>query len=679
MDKENLTTHITEEDVDYVEKEFARTPRPLSLAEIAEKLAYHKTANQRTKDVKKYDPSCQYETGDSIYKEYDESLPVSSKTVEHFTGAVVFQVVSKTYYKEFKCEMLEVDYTGGGLFRKYIDYMKKTKTQVLLPSNLDGKAMAPEVMEKEADPRLNYLPMTERDIRSIERNLKATIAKSPKFFNWNDYWQLLERQIDIPDEKIKDIENHIQETKESAATEDIVKTYFGLEASHDQYELYCLSLNYTLDKKFKKDFLFVSPLNWGKWHLKNIVNSYLDGLPLSAPSVKLPEMEEAEKPQMSTFNTFPLKVYLTWREVLSGGIKVPRSLNKDLSHAREYTFTDTEEGKSYIVYYYPSLNIFVGLKEFFASNNISQGTSLTLERNGPVHFNFWVKKSKKKLTVVKLSYAASEDKFRDEGEEAFSFSMPNKIIYLEREILHRLLPLYEQRDAMDLGQLLILIFKNFGLEANDYPLHFLRAYHLVDVLKQTTQEEVEATLLNSPDFYKSEKKKGIFFYRAPVEVKEEAAAEFPAAPLEAPLPEIPPEEIPAVEVRMEAEGVFPPLEVPLPYEEKPRKEEVPPHKKEKPARKKRVRAEGERAPRVRKSERKVIEERIEIEESAQEALSAVKEEEEKIGARAERAEVREKGKKEEFKPLAPKEPKFGIFAEKLKTALDKKKKEEKKK
>ena len=40
--------------------------------------------------------------------------------------------------------MLEVDYTGGGTFRKYIDYMKKTKTQVLLPSNCGGANAAPQ-------------------------------------------------------------------------------------------------------------------------------------------------------------------------------------------------------------------------------------------------------------------------------------------------------------------------------------------------------------------------------------------------------------------------------------------------------------------------------------------------------------------------------------------------------
>ncbi|MEW5900719.1 MAG: hypothetical protein AB1715_04570, partial [Acidobacteriota bacterium] len=67
----------------------------------------------------------------------------------------------------------------------------------------------------------------------------------------------------------------------------------------------------------------------------------------------------------------------------------------------------------------------------------------------------------------------------------------------------------------------------------------------------------------------------------------------------------------------------------------------------------------------------VIEERIELAESEMEALAAVKEKEE---AEGEEAAAREK--KEEIKPSVQKETSFGFFAEKLKSALSKKKKEE---
>jgi hypothetical protein len=96
----------------------------------AQKVAFAKTAGQRTQAVKKYDPNCVYEKGDFIYKDYDEPLTVGSKSVEHFQGAVILEVVGRTFYKHFNCDMLEVDYPGGGVFRKYVDYMKKTKTQV---------------------------------------------------------------------------------------------------------------------------------------------------------------------------------------------------------------------------------------------------------------------------------------------------------------------------------------------------------------------------------------------------------------------------------------------------------------------------------------------------------------------------------------------------------------------
>jgi len=676
MDQENNLTQITEDNLAYIEKEFAETLRPFSLPEITEKLAFQKTANQRVQDVVKYDPNSKYEIGDQIYKEYDESLTVNSKTIEHFKGAVVLKVVNKLYYRDFQCEMLDVDYTGGGLFRKYIDYMKKTKTQVLLPSNCEGKALAPEKMEKADDPRLSELPMTDRDIKTLGKNLRAALSKADKFFSWNDYWQLAKNQVSIPEEKIKDLEKHIQETRQSATTEELVNKFFGLEASHNLFEITCLSLNYLLEKKYKKEFVFVSPVNWGKWHLKSILNSFLDGLPLAASVAELPAMEGTEKPQLSTFHDFPLKIYLTWREVLSGGLRVPKSLNKELSHAREYTFFDAEEGKSYTVYFYPSDCFFLGLKDFFLTNNIPQGTSLTLERKNPYQFNFWLKKSKKKISVPQLSYDPKEDKFNDTGEEAFTFALPNKIIFLEKETLVRLLPLHVQKDERDLRELLILVFKNFGLESDDHSLHFLRAYHLVDILKQTTQDDVEATLLNSPEFTSSEKKKGIFFYQEPMKAVEEAKPGIPAEIIEIPGSEAIPEAI-REEVLASGEVEMPEEAEPAPFRaeavEKVRIE-APAAAKEKLVRRKKPKAEGDRVSKPRKSERRVIEEKIELAESEQEALSAIKEKE----AGAEREELAAKEKKEEFRQVAPKETSFGVFAEKLKSALDKKKKKDKK-
>ena len=76
---------------------------------------------------------------------------------------------------------------------------------------------------------------------------------------------------------------------------------------------------------------------------------------------------------MSIVRIFPIKVYLTWSEFLSGGVKVPRSSHKALSHAREYTFTDPEEGKSYTLYYFPNQNFFLGLRDFYSNTTSPRG------------------------------------------------------------------------------------------------------------------------------------------------------------------------------------------------------------------------------------------------------------------------------------------------------------------
>ncbi len=125
MNNQAFTTLIKEEDLLFLEKMLEREKKPFSLAEMAERLAFQKTAGQREQPVLKYDPACRYEVGDLIYKEYDELLTIGAKQAELFQGGVVLKVIKKTYYPSYNCEILEVDYTGGGLFRKYFDYMKR--------------------------------------------------------------------------------------------------------------------------------------------------------------------------------------------------------------------------------------------------------------------------------------------------------------------------------------------------------------------------------------------------------------------------------------------------------------------------------------------------------------------------------------------------------------------------
>lgn len=696
MDKENEQTQITENDLSFLEKELLQSNKAFTLEQLTQKVAFKKTSSQLKQEVKIYDPSCVYEKGDLILKEYDEPLLVSSKGAEHFKGSVVLRVLDKSSLDSFDYEMLEVGYSGGGTFRKHIDYMKKTKTQVLLPSNWGKKELEAQKLQKEEDPRLDKVPMTDKDIKKLGKNLAKALTKSDTFFHWNEFWQLNQKRIDIPGKKVDEIKKLFRESSQSLSTTDLSSRVFKKDITKDLFDLYCLSLNYTLEKKHKKSFVFVSPEDWGKWHLKEILDGLFKDLPLSAPSAKIPPLDKESLKEVTSTQKFPLKIYLTWREIISGGIKVPKCVKRSLADFREYTFTDDEEEKDYTVYYYPSPGVFLGLKEFYAKNNVPQGASLTLEKKEPGKITFWLKKSKKKISVPQVTYDPKKDRFSETGEEAFTYSLPNKIIHLERDTLEKLCKLYDQRAKLDLKELLILIFNYFGLEGETLFLHNLRAFHLVDVLKQTSVEDVEKVLLSSSEFTRSEKKKGIFFYTEKIRTEAEAApdeekemASEMASPVEkaevlgeahlaigtieseVPAPVVE-EEIIVVEEEAEEEPEKPeeepelaePLEPPAKEKAEAKKKEPPPKKKKKERRK----IEGEAAPRRRKGEKRFIEERIEQEEFEMEALAAVKAKREK---EAELIAEREKKKKEEYKTPVTEKPTFGIFAEKLKSALDK--------
>ena len=704
----NENTTITEKDLAFIKDEFAVLSTALTLQELAQKLAYKKNASQLNQEVKKYDPYCRYEINDLICKEYDEPLMVSSKGVEPFKGLVVLKVIQKIVYPNFDCEMLEVDFTGGGTFRKHIDYMKKTKTQVLLPSSMEGKALDPEKIKKEEDPRMRELPMTEKDLRTLEKNLGAALSKSDEFFSWNNLWQLSQRQIKIPENTVKKIETRLQQAKQSMATTDIITNIFKVEPSDDKFDLYCLSLNYNLEKKYKKRFIFVSPINWGKWSLKETLNSFMKDIPLAAPRAKLPPLDFEAKSSAQKPQKFPLKAYLTWREVLSGGVTIPKALNKELSGAREYIFTDAESGDQYTTYYYPKHNVFLGLSDFYKKNMVTQGASLTIEKKELTHFKFTLKKSKKKISAPLVTYDPKKDRFSTDGEESLTSSLPNKIIYLESATLSKLFTLYKNKEKLNLQELLILIFKNFGMEGEALSLHFQRAFHLLDMLKHTTLEDVETILCSSHEFIRSEKKYALFLYLEKIKSEdeieklpadeEEILKPFPVGRLEEAeeeegLPEIgtvgeieTPEvileesipekkEVPK-KVKKIAAAPEPPAEV---TPEKPLEIKPPEPKKEKEPKKKKhkVKVEPDKALRRRKGEKRIIEERIELEESELEALFAVKAKTKKEPEVEKPLEPAEQVAKEAFTAPDSGGALSGIFGEKLKSALSKAKEPEK--
>ncbi len=711
MTKDNENTIISADDLVFLQKELKKEPGVVTLYDLALKLAYRKNASQLNQEVKVYDPNCVYEVGDLIYKEYAEPLLTSSKGMEPFTGAVVLKVFNKISYDSFNCEMLEVDFSGGGIFRKHIDYMKKSKTKVLLPSSLEGKCESPPVLKKDQDPRLHELPMTERDLRILGKNLGTALSRSKDFFNWKTSYQLTKNRIPIPDSLEEKIKAGMQKTQKSASTADLVKEYLGANAKKKDFDLHCISLNATLDKKFKKMFVYMSPEKNGKWFLKEILDSLIKDLPLAKTLAKLPASSLPSDPVLSSGSQgFPLKVYLTWREVLSGGLTVPKSAVRELSESREYTFVDAESKETHTAFFYPTRGIFLGLHDFYKKHTVTQGASLTLEKGEDFTITFALKRAKKGLTVPYVAYDAKTDRLSLSKKEITTNSLPNKIIFLESQALEKLETLYDERASLDLRELLILIFNNFGLEGEALSLHMQRAFHLVDMLRHTTLPDVEKALCSTPEFIRSEKKKGLFLYKEPIEPEEEegidelvesqrpvttatrAAApredaglpaigtvgeiETPKVILEEKVPVIPeppkPKPVKDTVTAKARVAIRPkPQRVPSPAPRPKAAPKAEPTKDEKPKKKKRKTkaiVDTDKAPRRRKGERRIIEERIELEESEQEALFAVKskdisdEETLPFGAQPEEAEV-------EYKPKETEKPMKGVFGDMLKSAL----------
>ncbi|MBD3414050.1 MAG: hypothetical protein GF421_06445 [Candidatus Aminicenantes bacterium] len=715
MAKASENTKIVKADLDFIKEKLSKQNKVPSLSKLTESLAYKKNARQLNQDVLKYNPSCKYEVNDLICKKYDEPLVVSSKEKKHYKGKVVLKVTNKINYPDYNCEMLEVDYSGGGLFRRHIDYMKRKNTQVLLPAATEDQAKPPESIKKEDDPRLHKLPMTERDMKILSTNLRKAISKSDEFFGWNEHWQMTNKKVQIPDKTIKKIEKHLKKDKKSASTEEIVEKFLNTKPKDDKFDIYCLSLNFILNKKYKKTFLCVSPKGWGRWFLKEILKSFLKGKPLAMDKAELPDLEKGQYESIKAKEQkFPLRIYLSWREILSGGIKMPPELNRDLSESREYKFTDEEESHDVTVYYYPSRNIFLGLDEFYKKHHIPQGASLTLKRKDSNHISFRLKKSKKKISLPSLEYHPKNDDFSIADKEVPTFAHPNKIIYIEHETLKNLLKLSEQKKDKNLRELLITVFKNFGFEGERQTLHYRKAFHLVDILKHTSLNDIEKTLCLSPEFEMSEKKKGLFFYHEKIKTEKELELEKPSPSDEQlepkteevkskkeTLPEIGTVgEISTPEIHLEEKKEIKPPEKkkavkkkkekkPKPKPARAKKEKEVPFEEPLPERKPRKTEKKEvdfaKPARSKKGKKRIIEEQIEQEESELEAFFAVKTDEDKemeedaiehLKTKPEKKKKKKKYTQTDEGPLSG-----GLFGEKLKSALgqDKNKESEKKK
>src|SRR5512136_1444999 len=97
--------------------------QPLEFDDLVYQVALFKTRDDRKSRVKVYDPGCEYQTGDLIYKEYPGQLPVGNKKYIAVDGGVILKVEEAR--NRGGREEIRLSYDGTSEFRRYTEYLVK--------------------------------------------------------------------------------------------------------------------------------------------------------------------------------------------------------------------------------------------------------------------------------------------------------------------------------------------------------------------------------------------------------------------------------------------------------------------------------------------------------------------------------------------------------------------------
>ena len=354
------------DDIAFVEEELAKSPRPFTLRELTEKLAFLKTAGERTEVVKIYDPGSVYGVGDSIYKEYDELLTVGSKVARALPGRGRPEGRPERSLRQDP----QLRDAGSRLHRRrrlpQVRRLHEEDQDRRPPAVQPGHGRhAPDGHGRREDPRLTELPDAGPRPQGPGTQLRAGHGPSRRPSSAGATAGS-SRPSSPRSPRPRSRRSRPTWPKPGCRPR---RTTWSASSSAWSRPATCSRSTAcgsptSWRRSTRRNSSSVSPVEWGKWHLKSVLNAMPDGLPLSASEAPLPEFDPNEKVDITPFHEFPLKVYLGWREIHSGGVKIPKTYNKELAHSREYVFTDADENKSYIVYYFPQNGYFLGLREF---------------------------------------------------------------------------------------------------------------------------------------------------------------------------------------------------------------------------------------------------------------------------------------------------------------------------
>lgn len=521
---------ITPADIDFVKAHIKDKYAPVGFADIVYQVALFKTQAKRHTQVKLYDPHCAYSPGDLIYKEYPGKLPAGGKNFIDLREGVILKV--EEVRSRLGMEEIRLSYDGTSDFRKYTEYLKRQKIDLLLPHKQEDPPRPPEYLRAEEDPRDLQAPLIERDFSILRKKLASMLNRENDITFISDKLLLKQNLKEIKPEAVEQIKEFLRGQQASASTEFLVQNFLRVEPGATEFEAYCFALNHVLGQNYKIDLQQTRSAGWGKWHLNSVLYQLKKNARISEPNPLLATIslknkknlqQRRKKIEDAVFSEGDTRYYLTQREILSGALRLKPGLY-DFADATEIEAADTVSKKIHVLFYYRNEDLLLGFETIYNNYKVLQGTTLIFEQDEQRQFHFTIKTTKKGTITDRVIYDPEQKLFRVSEEKVAAPVFVNKAMFLEADVFRTLENrIGEFRKLETYNKLIHKVFLEFGIKEKNYEIHILRLCHILDLIYPVDLKTVGEIILSSPEFIPSEKIAGVFYLDsdAVVEIEEE--------------------------------------------------------------------------------------------------------------------------------------------------------------
>jgi hypothetical protein len=521
---------IGKEDIDFITAYLKGKFQPLEFADLVYQVALFKTQDNRKNRVKVYDPNCEYKVADLIFKEYPGQLPIGNKKYTAVEQGIILKV-DEVRSRSGRDEIL-LSYDGTSEFRKYAEYLKKQKIELLLPHKGQKINQETEYLTADLDPRCTQSPLIERDFVILRKKLTTVLNKETAIAFISDKVMLKENLMQLAPEIFSHIKEFLKTRQASESTEFFVENFVKVLPAAPEFAAACFALNYIMTTQYKIDLQQTNTCGWGKWHLLSVLyhikknaligeaNPFLSSLIFENKKNLLQRRKKLEE---SIFSEGETRYFLTQREIASGAVRLKPNLYH-FGSAIEIEALDTFTHKKHTLYYYQDENLLLGFEHIFESYKALQGMTLVFEQTVAEEFQFTIKTTKKGAITDKIVYDAEKKRFLVSADKMASLVCVNKSIFLEADVFHTLAERLEEfRKIETYNKLFHKIFLEFGGREKNYEIHILRLYHILDLIAPVDLKLVEEVILSNPEFVPAEKLAGVFYLDsdAVMEIQEE--------------------------------------------------------------------------------------------------------------------------------------------------------------